>query len=333
MSHPSTAGSALIFGIAGQDGAYLAQCLLRKGYRVVGSSRSANSRNLVELGIQDQVELNRVDVSDPRAVADAIQHAAPQEIYNLAGQSSVGLSFEHPVETMASTSGGALNILEAIRRVDPAIRLFSAGSSECFGDTAGVAADEETPFHPNSPYAIGKAAAFWHVATYRKAYGLFACTGILFNHESPLRSERFVTQKIVRTACRIAAGSGEQLELGNIDISRDWGWAPEYVEAMWLMLQQEQANDLVIATGETHSLAYFVEQVFRAVGLDWQAHVKCSPSLMRPTDMRASVANPARAQRLIGWKAETSLADVASRMVQAERKRIAGEPEPTEQAS
>ena len=323
--------TALVFGISGQDGAYLAQYLLRKGYRVVGSSRSANARNLVALGIQDQAELIPIDVSDAPAVARAIRDIAPQEIYNLAGQSSVGLSFEHPVETMASTSGGALNILEAIRQIDPTIRLFSAGSSECFGDTHGVAADEETPFRPNSPYAIGKAAAFWHVASYRQAYGLFACTGILFNHESPLRPERFVTQKIVRTACRIAAGSGEKLELGNIDISRDWGWAQEYVEAIWLMLQQRQAGDLVIATGETHPLAYFVDEVFKAVGLDWQAHVECNPTLMRPTDMRTSVANPARAQRLIGWKAQTSLADVATRMVQAEQKRVAGNPEFTEQ--
>ena len=325
--------TALVFGISGQDGAYLAQSLLQKGYRVVGSSRSANASNLVALGIQDQVELICVDVSDAPAVARAIQDAAPQEIYNLAGQSSVGLSFEQPVETMASTSGGVLNILQAIRHIDPVIRFFSAGSSECFGDTHGTAADEETPFRPNSPYAIGKAAAYWHVATYRQAYGLFACTGILFNHESPLRPERFVTQKIVRTACRIAAGSGEQLELGNIDIARDWGWAPEYVEAMWLMLQQAQANDLVIATGETHSLADFVDQVFNAVGLDWQAHVKCSPALMRPTDMRASVANPSRAERLIGWKAQTSLLDVASRMVQAEQKRVAGGTLFTEQGS
>ena len=322
--------TALVFGISGQDGAYLAQLLLRKGCRVVGSSRTANPGNLVALEIQDEVELVHVDVSDAEAVARAIQDAAPQEIYNLAGQSSVGLSFEHPVETMASTSGGAMNILEAIRQIDPAIRFFSAGSSECFGDTQGVAADEETPFHPNSPYAVGKAAAFWHVATYRQAYGLFACTGILFNHESPLRPERFVTQKIVRTACRIAAGSGEQLELGNIDVSRDWGWAPEYVEAMWLMLQQAQASDLVIATGQTQPLAHFVDQVFKAVGLDWQAHVKCSPTLMRPTDMRTSVANPARAGQLIGWKAQTSLAEVASRMVQAELKRVAGNPGFTE---
>ena len=323
MTPAPTEKTALIFGASGQDGAYLAQFLIGKGYRVVGSSRSASPANLKILGIEDQIELIPVEVADSQGVTQAIRHVAPQEIYNLAGQSSVGLSFEHPLETMASTSTGALHILEAIRKSDSAIRLFTAGSAECFGDTNGMPADEETAFRPTSPYAVGKAASFWQTAVYRQAHGLFACTGILFNHESPLRPERFVTQKIVRAACAIAAGSRDRLQLGNIDIARDWGWAPEYVEAMWLMLQQPTPQDFVLATGETRSLAEFVGAVFAAVGLDWQAHVECDPALLRPTDVRASVANPARAKALLGWEARIRLADVARLMVEAEQRRVA----------
>ena len=325
--------TALIFGASGQDGAYLSLLLLDKGYRVVASSRAASVTNLATLGIQHRVEFIPADVADADAVLQSIRDTSPDEIYNLAGQSSVGLSFEHPVETMASTSTGTLNILEAIRQVDPTIRVFNAGSSECFGDTDGVAADEDTAFRPTSPYAVGKAAAFWHASVYRQAHGLFACTGILFNHESPLRPERFVTQKIVRAACAIVAGKADRLQLGNIDISRDWGWAPEYVEAMWLMLQQDQPVDLVLATGETHPLAEFVNKAFSAVGLDWRAHVECNPALLRPSDMRASVANPARAKALLGWQAHTRLANVARLMVAAEQRRIAANPGIMEQGS
>ena len=318
--------TALIFGISGQDGAYLAQFLLDRGYRVVGTSRGVATENLSRLGIADKVEIFAVQIGDAAAVARAIKHAAPREIYNLAGQSSVGLSFERPVETMESTSTGTLNILEGIRRSDRSIRLFNAGSAECFGDTHGAAAEEDTAFHPRSPYAVGKASAFWQVAMYREAYDLFGCTGILFNHESPLRPDRFVTRKIVSAACRIAAGSGERLQLGNIEIERDWGWAPEYVEAMWLMLQLEQPRDLVLATGETNSLAEFVREAFAAVGLAWRDHVDFDPALLRPTDIRASVANPARAQAFLGWKARTRMAGVVHQMVAAEQDRIANNP-------
>ena len=267
---------ALIVGISGQDGAYLAQLLLGKGYTVYGTARDAQMstfHNLERLGIRNRVQAESMAPNDFRSVLQTLVKVRPDELYNLAGQSSVGLSFQQPVETLESISVGTLNLLEAIRFVDFPVRFYNAGSSESFGDTAGVAADETTPFRPRSPYAVAKAAAFWEVANYREAYRLFACSGILFNHESPLRPERFVTKKIVATACRIARGSLEKLRLGNIAIARDWGWAPEYVEAMWRMLQQPQADDYVIATGQTHTLEEFTATAFACVGLDWREHV------------------------------------------------------------
>ncbi len=218
---------ALICGVSGQDGALLAQLLHARDYQVYGASRDAqmNSfRNLARLGIRDKVNLISITLNDFRSVLQALVKIQPDEVYNLAGQSSVGLSFEQPVETMDSVSIGTLNLLEGIRFSGLPIKFYNAGSSECFGDTNGNSADEATPFRPRSPYAVAKAAAFWEVANYREAYDLYACTGILFNHESPLRPERFVTQKIVKTACRIAAGSREKLHLGDIGIKRDWGW-------------------------------------------------------------------------------------------------------------
>jgi GDPmannose 4,6-dehydratase len=237
--------TALICGISGQDGAYLAQLLLSKGYNVCGTSRDAqvsSFSNLVKLGIRDRVKLESVALNDFRSVLQVLTKIQPDEVYNLAGQTSVSLSFEQPVETLESIATGTLNLLESMRFFNKPIKFYNAGSSECFGDTNGEAATESTPFRPRSPYAVAKAAAFWEVANYREAYNLFACSGILFNHESPLRPERFVTQKIVSTACRIAAGSSEKLLLGNIEIERDWGWAPEYVEAMYLMLQQDEPH-------------------------------------------------------------------------------------------
>ncbi|MGD9583388.1 MAG: GDP-mannose 4,6-dehydratase [Lysobacterales bacterium] len=310
--------TALICGISGQDGAYLARLLLGKGYRVVGTTRDAQMSslaNLDRLGIRDRVEVASMAINDFRSVLNVLARFQPQEVYNLAGQSSVGLSFEQPVETLDSISVGTLNLLEGIRFLDRSIRLYNAGSSECFGDTGERPADEATPFRPRSPYAVAKAAAFWEVANYREAYGLFACSGILFNHESPLRPERFVTQKIVRAACRIAAGSGERLRLGNLDIHRDWGYAPEYVEAMQRMLQQQQADDFVIATGMTQPLRAFVAAAFEAVGLDWQTHVDIDATLMRPTDLRYGCANPARAEQILGWRAAIRMPEVVQRMI------------------
>lgn len=309
--------TALICGISGQDGAYLAQLLLKQGYRVIGASRDAQVSsfgNLNKLGIRDQVEVASMALSDFRSVLQVLAKFDPDEIYNLAGQSSVGLSFEQPVETLESISIGTLNLLEGIRFLNRDIRLYNAGSSECFGDTGDPPANENTPFRPRSPYAVAKAAAFWQVANYREAYGLYACSGILFNHESPLRPERFVTQKIVRAACRIANGSKERLTLGRLDIQRDWGWAPEYVEAMWKMLQQPEPEDFVIATGETHALQYFVAEAFAAVNLDWHAHVDIDPALMRPTDLAVSRADPSQAADRLGWKAQVYMKGVVKEM-------------------
>jgi GDPmannose 4,6-dehydratase len=311
---------ALICGISGQDGAYLAKLLLDKGYEVYGSSRDAQMssfRNLDRLSIRQAVQCVSISIHDFRSVLQALLKIKPDEVYNLAGQSSVGLSFEQPVETLESISVGTLNLLEAIRFSNLAIKFYSAGSSECFGDTGNVAADENTPFRPRSPYGVAKAAAFWQVANYREAYQLYACTGILFNHESPLRPERFVTQKIVASACRIARGSQETLTLGNIDIARDWGWAPDYVEAMWHMLQQNQGDDYVIATGQTNKLRDFIRVVFDMVGLKWEDHISIDSSFFRPTDIAEGHANPAKAFRQLNWKARHSMADVAQLMVEA----------------
>ena len=256
-----------------------------------------------------------MDQEDFRSVLVGIKNAQPDEIYFLAGQSSVGLSFEQPAETIQSFTLGILNVLEAVKMENPGIKVYHAGSSEAFGDTQGMPADETTPFKPRSPYALAKASATWLVDNYREAYQLFACTGILFNHESPLRPERFVTQKIIQTAKRIAAGSGEKLVLGRMDISRDWGWAPEYVEAMWLMLQQAEPEDFIIATGQSHSLESFVDLSFSALGLNWQDHVEQSSDLMRPTDLAISKANPSKAFSKLGWKAEKSLEGIVAEML------------------
>src|SRR5262245_11834946 len=311
---------ALICGVSGQDGAYLAQLLLGKGYQVFGASRDAQAAsfaNLVQLGIRDRIALDSVSLIDFRSVLQALMKIQPDEVYNLAGQSSVGLSFQQPVETLESIAQGTLNLLEAIRFTGQPIRLYNAGSSECFGDT-DVPADESTPFRPRSPYAVAKATAFWEVANYREAYGLHASSGVLFNHESPLRPERFVTKKIVAAACRIAAGSPEKLSLGNISIQRDWGWAPEYTEAMWLMLQQADPADYVIATRESHSLEEFIAAAFSTVGLDWREHVELDASLLRPTDITVGKANPSRAKESLGWQARYKMRDVVRMMIEAE---------------
>ena len=312
---------ALIIGVSGQDGAYLAKLLLEKGYQVHGSSRDANLAtfaNLARLGVRDAVHRLSVAPNDFRSVLTAIAQVEPDEVYNLSGQSSVGLSFEQPVETMESVSIATLNVLEAIRFTRRKIRFYNAGSGECFGDTRGQAAHEETPFRPRSPYAVAKAAALFQVANYREAYGLYACSGILFNHESPLRPERFVTRKIVAAACRIARGSRERLRLGNTAVKRDWGWAPEYVEAMWRMLQEERPDDYVIATGRTHALEEFVAAAFTAVGLEARDHVDVDPGLYRPADIAANYAAPEKAARTLGWRATVRMPAVVERMIAAE---------------
>ena len=311
---------ALITGITGQDGSYLAELLLEKGYFVCGTSRDAqvsSFRNLLRLEIREQVNYESLVPTDFRSVLQVISKVEPDEIYNLAGQTSVGLSFEQPVETLESIATGTLNFLEAIRFINAPIKFYNAGSSECFGDNGDRPSHEDTPFRPRSPYAVAKSAAHWQVANYREAYDLFACSGILSNHESPLRPKRFVTQKIISAACRIAKGSKQKLQLGNISVKRDWGWAPEYVTAMYLMLQQEQADDYVIATGSSFSLQEFVVEAFKCVGLNWQDHVVTDDSLLRPTDLAVSKSDPSKAARVLNWQAKYVMHDVVRMMVEA----------------
>ena len=320
---------ALICGVSGQDGAYLARFLLERGYEVHGTSRDAEARsfgNLTRLGIAERIARHSMASNDFRSVLQVLARVAPDEIYSLAGQSSVGLSFEQPVETLESISMGTLNLLEAMRFLGKPMRLYSAGSGECFGDTGGGAATEATPFRPRSPYAVAKATAHWLVANYREAYGLHASTGILFNHESPLRSQRFVTRKIVAAACAIARGGGERLTLGNLEVHRDWGWAPEYVEAMWLMLQQPRGDDFVIATGQGHSLAQFADATFSRLGLDWRAHTDSSPPLYRPADIAYSRGDGGKAAAVLGWRPSWAMPQVVQGMVEAEQRGAAAPP-------
>lgn len=316
----SMSRTALICGVSGQDGSYLAELLLKKGYTVFGTSRDVQGSsfaNLQKLGIKDQISYISMVPEDFRSVLVALRKSDPDEIYYLAGQSSVGLSFEQPAETIQSITLGTLNVLEASRMMDKAIKIYHAGSGECFGDTKGAPANEATPFYPMSPYAVAKSSAYWLVNNYREAYGLFACTGILFNHESPLRPERFVTQKIIRAVNRIAQGSSEKLKLGRLDIARDWGWAPEYVEAMWLMLQQEIPQDFVIATGVTITLEEFVRTAFDQANLSWKDYVIQDVNLFRPTDLAIGRADPTKALKQLNWKASTQGVEVVKQMYQS----------------
>ena len=316
-----TVKKALIAGITGQDGAYLASHLLSLGYTVVGTSRdssSCNSSRLERLSIHRDVELVSLAPNDFRSVLKTLTSTAPDEIYNLAGQTSVGLSFEQPVECMESIAGGTLNFLEALRYLGLASRFFSAGSSECFGDTGAQSANEISPFCPRSPYAVAKSTAFWQVASYRNAYGLHCCTGLLANHESPLRPQRFVTQKIISAVKAIKAGTQNKLTLGNLDIWRDWGWAPDYVQAMHLMLQHDTPTDFIVATGKTHSLRDFVDQAFDFVGLNSCDYLQTDSSLFRPSDLKYSSVDPANIKNKLGWQASVDFRGIIERMMCAQ---------------
>jgi GDPmannose 4,6-dehydratase len=325
--------TALICGIGGQDGAYLAKHLLDLGYVVVGTSRDAQAgrfAGLEALGIRDRVTLVSMSLVDFRSTFQVIARAEPDEIYNLAGQTSVGLSFDQPVETFESIVVGTINLLEAVRLLAKRIRIYNAGSSEMFGNAGEQPADERTILLPRSPYGIAKATSFWQIAQYREAYGIEAATGILFNHESPLRPERFVTQKIVAAACRIATGEQDSLALGDLTVRRDWGWAPEYVVAMHRMLQLDAVEDFVIATGHTHSLEEFTAAAFATLGLDWRRHVVRDPRLTRPTEIACGRADPTRARERLGWTASHTMPDVVRLMVEA---RLAATPSATRRAA
>jgi GDPmannose 4,6-dehydratase len=312
---------ALIFGITGQDGAYLAKFLIEKRYQVYGVSRSSldtSFTNLQLTGIYKNVILFNLDICEFNSVLNIISKIQPDEIYNLAGQSSVGVSFEQPLKTIESVINGTLNILESIRQLKFKIKFFNAGSGECFGDLGNVSAKEELAFNPINPYGVAKASAYSILNIYRSNYNIFSVTGILFNHESPLRGDNFVTKKIISTACRIYRGSDELLKLGNIDISRDWGWAPEYVEAMWLMLQNKNPNDYVIATGASRTLKEFIKITFEYLELNYLDHISVEKKLIRPSDTQYVSADPSKIQKDLGWKAKLNLENIVVEMIKFE---------------
>jgi GDPmannose 4,6-dehydratase len=307
---------ALIIGVSGQDGTLLADLLLKKGYIVYGSSRDIELNSfsgLVKLGIKDRINFVSLSLVDFRSVLQVIDDIKPDEIYNLSGQTSVSLSFVQPIETFESISLGTLNILEVLRYLKKNIAFYNACSSECFGNTIEPA-DETSPFNPLSPYAVAKSTAFWLVSNYRNAYNLFACSGILSNHESFLRSNRFVTRKIIDGVIAIKNGNENEIELGNLAIIRDWGCAEEYVYAMYLMLQQNKPDDYVIATGRSISLEEFVKYCFSKFGLDYKNYIKQSDRLVRPSDISQSYLSAAKAETQLGWKAHKTVYEVIDSM-------------------
>ena len=316
---------ALITGITGQDGSYLAELLLAKGYEVHGLIRRSSSFNTQRLDdiYRDPHEagvrflMHYGDLSDSGSMINLIRNLEPDEIYHLGAQSHVKVSFEIPESTADATAMGAIRILEAIRASGVQTRFYQASSSEMYG-AAPAPQNEETPFHPRSPYGVSKVFGYWVTVNYREAYGMFACNGILFNHESIRRGETFVTRKITRAVARIKAGLQDKLYLGNLEAKRDWGYAPEYVEAMWLMLQQDQPEDFVIATGETHTVKEFVELAFDRVGLDWELHVEIDPRYFRPAEVDTLLGDPSKAREKLGWSATTSFDDLVALMVDAD---------------
>ncbi len=308
---------ALICGIRGQDGSFLAKFLIDKGYEVIGTSRdvvASSFENLKKLNIENKVTKVSMAVTDFRSVIDVVKKYKPDEIYNLAGQTSVGLSFQQPAEAIESIVKATLVLLEVIRFLDLPIKFYNAGSGECYGDTKGIPANEKTLFKPSSPYGVAKASAFWLVKNYRVSYGIPACTGILFNHESHLRPERFVSQKIIRSAWKIKKGQLDKLKIGNTSIYRDWGWAPEYIKAMWLMLKQEKYDDYVIATGNSHSLQEFIDKAFRYFDLDYKEFIEIDENYLRPTDNPFSNADPSYAKAQISWSAEIGFDELINKL-------------------
>jgi GDPmannose 4,6-dehydratase len=321
--------AALITGITGQDGAYLAQLLLNKGYAVSGvfPRRASDTLwRLRELGIEHDVELIDGDVTDLSALLRALRESKAGEVYNLAAQSFVGTAWKQPLLTGQVTGLGAANVLEAIRLTGPGIRFYQASTSEMFGLIQAERQDETTPFYPRSPYGIAKLYAHWMTINYRESFGLHASTGILFNHESPLRGIEFVTRKVTDAAARIAQGKQKELRLGNIDARRDWGYAGDYVEAMWRMLQQDKGDDYVVATGRTTTVREMCRIAFAHVGLAYEDHVVIDPKFLRPAEVDVLLGNPAKAEQKLGWKATTSFEQLITMMVDADMRRVAAEP-------
>jgi GDPmannose 4,6-dehydratase len=319
---------ALVVGVTGQDGAYLTQLLLNKRYRVFGLTRSSslsNTQGLRYLGIDGRVELIEGDVTDQESILKALHAAEPEEVYNLAAQSSVGISWQEPILTAHITATGAIRVLEAIRRVNPAIRFYQASTSEMFGDATEPAQSETTPFRPRNPYAVAKLCAHWATVNYRESFGLFACAGILFSHESPIRGLNFVTRKITDGVARIKRGLASKLLLGNLATRRDWGFAGDYVEAMWLMLQAQEPRDYVVATGRTASIEDFCRVAFAHAGLDWCEYVKVDRSLMRPADVRTQCGNATRAKIDLGWQPGIPFERLVAMMVDADLARLSSD--------
>lgn len=320
--------SALITGITGQDGAYLARLLLDKGYRVCGllPRRSTDtSWRLRELGIEDRIDYAQGDVTDLSSLIRALQKCGATELYNLAAQSFVGSSWDQPLLTAQVSGLGAANVLEAVRLVNPGIRVYQASTSEMFGLIQAERQSETTPFYPRSPYGAAKLYAHWMTVNYRESFGLHASSGILFNHESPLRGLEFVTRKVTDAVARIKLAGQEALYLGNLDAQRDWGFAGDYVQAMWLMLQQEQADDYVIATGQTTSVRRFCELAFAHVGLNYEHYVKVDPRFYRPAEVDILLGHPEKAAQRLGWQARTSLEELVAMMVEADLDRVSRE--------
>jgi len=318
--------TALITGITGQDGSYLAEFLLAKGYAVHGIVRRASSVNIDRIrhiyqdphGKNVSLRVHYGDLTDSSSLDHILARVQPDEVYNLAAQSHVRVSFDQPIFTVDVDGLGTLRLLEAVRRLDKPVRFYQASSSEMYGKVAEVPQSETTPFHPRSPYACGKLYSYWQVVNYRESYGMHASNGILFNHESPRRGETFVTRKITRAATRIKLGLQDKLYMGNLDAERDWGFAGDYVEAMWLMLQQDQPDDFVIATGERHSVREFLETVFGRLGLVWQDHVEIDAWYFRPAEVDLLQGDASKAARILGWRPRTTFAELVDHMVESD---------------
>ncbi|QJW93169.1 GDP-mannose 4,6-dehydratase [Frigoriglobus tundricola] len=321
---------ALITGVTGQDGSYLAELLLEKGYEVHGIVRRSSTESFERIEhLAGKIHLHQADLLDQLSIIDVMKESDPHEVYNLAAQSFVPTSWKQPVLTGEFTSIGVTRVLEAIRLLGPdRIRFYQASSSEMFGKVQEVPQKENTPFYPRSPYGVAKVYGHWITVNYRESYNMFCCSGILFNHESERRGREFVTRKVTDGVARIKLGLSSELRLGNLDSKRDWGFAGDYVRAMWLMLQQDQADDYVVATGETHTVRRLVELAFAAVDLDWQKYVKIDQTLVRPAEVDLLIGDPAKAKAKLGWTPEVSFEQLVERMVKADVARLQGKPIP-----
>ena len=315
--------TALITGITGQDGSYLAELLLEKGYRVVGMVRRASTENFERIThLRERIELRQADLLDQLSLIDLLRTVQPDEIYNLAAQSFVPTSWQQPVLTAEFDAVGVTRLLEAVRLVASGARFYQASSSEMFGQVRETPQRETTPFYPRSPYGVAKAYGHFITVNYRESYGLYACSGILFNHESPRRGREFVTRKVSDGAARVKLGLAQELRLGNLGARRDWGFAGDYVEAMWRMLQQPKADDYVVATGESHTVRELVEIAFGAVGLDWREWVHEDPALLRPAEVERLVGDASKARRVLGWAPRVSFRELVETMVRADLERL-----------